>query len=105
MADVEASFRGNLLAPLGNERDLMRLEPASDRHHLIRAGHFEVERHVKLILKALNVVILDMAAILSQVRRNAMSSGIDRGQSGKDRIWFVGTPRLSDRGDVVDVHV
>ena len=73
--DVEPAFRGDLLAPFGDERDLMRAKPLGDGEHLRGARHLEVEDRRDRCGDRVDVGVLDVAAILAQMRRDAVGAG------------------------------
>ena len=101
--DVQAAFGGDLLAPLGHERDLVGLYLAGDRQHARLAGHFQVQLDGDRLAQDPQVAVLDVAAVLAEVERDAVGPA-QFGQRGRpDRVRLVGPPRLADRGHVVDV--
>src|SRR5208282_5220776 len=75
---IEAAFGRALLPPLRHEARGVRQYLAGDAHHLARRRHFEVERFVDARLKACNVVVDDVTAILAQMRGDAVGAGLDR---------------------------
>ncbi len=101
--DIEPAFGGALRAPLGHEADGMRLRLERDRDHLVGRRHLEVERLGDLGLEARDVVVADVAAILAQMRRDAVGAGLDRDLRGTHRIGIAPAARIADGRDVVDV--
>jgi hypothetical protein len=103
--DVEPALGGHLLPPLGDERDLVRPQPARERDHRVGAGDLEVEHRAHLAREPLDVVVLHVAAVLAQVGRDAVGAGglaLARGPHG---VGLVAAAGLPERGDVVDVDV
>ena len=84
--DVEPALGGALLAPLRHQAGGMRPGLDRDAHHLVGRRHFEIERLGDLRLKARHVVVADVAAILAQMRGDAVGAGLDRDLGGADRI-------------------
>ena len=71
--------------------------------HLVGGGHLEVERPRQLALEPGDVGIGDVAAVLAQVRGDAVGAGLDREVRGAQRIGMAAAARVADGGDVVDV--
>src|SRR5205809_7379 len=44
-----------------------------------------------------------MAAVLAQMRGDAIGAGCDRGKRGAHRIGITARPRVAQRGDVIDI--
>ena len=44
-----------------------------------------------------------MAAVLAQMRGDAVGAGLDRGQRGAHRIRPFAAPRVAQGGDVIDI--
>jgi hypothetical protein len=103
--DIETPFGRDLLASFRNERHLVRPESGGDRDHLARAGHLEVQHRPNCCRQALHVVILDVTAILAQVRGDAIGPGGLAFDRSEYRVGFDGATRLAQRRDVVDVNV
>ena len=100
---VEAAFGGALLALLGHEAAGVRHMPQRDGEHLVGGGHLEVEGPGQLALETGDVVVGDVAAILAQVRGDAVGAGLDGKVGGAQRIGMPAAARVADGGDVVDV--
>jgi hypothetical protein len=76
-----------------------------DRDHLIRAGELEVEVGLDGRAQDANVGVLNVTPVLAQVSRDTVRSDLLANQSGLGRIGLVTPPRLSQRGDVVNIYV
>ena len=74
-----------------------------DREHLVGGRHLEIERPGQLALEAGDVVVGDVAAILAQVRGDAVGAGLDGQVGGAQRVGMAPAARVADGGDVVDV--
>jgi len=82
---VEAAFGGALLALLRHQAAGMRLVPQSDFEHLRGRRHFQVERQIDLAAEPADILVGDMAAILAQVRGDAVGARLRRQPRGTDR--------------------
>ena len=100
---IEAAFGGALGAALGHQAGGMRPRPHRDLDHLRRRRHFEIERLVDLGLEPRDVVVADVAAILAQMRGDAVGAGLDRELGRAHRIGMPPAARVADGGDVIDV--
>ena len=105
MRHIEATFGGDLLAPLGNERHLMWAQSYGDGEHFVGAGHLEVEHRCNRSCEPLDVHVLDVSPILAQVRGDPVGAGPFTEPSRGDWIGLVATPRLPHGRDVIDVDV
>ncbi len=54
-------------------------------------------------LQPRHVVVADVAAVLAQMRGDAVGAGLDRNQGRAQRIGIAPRPRIAKRGDVVDI--
>ena len=75
-----------------------------DRDHFVGRRHLEIERLGDLGLQPLNVVVADMAAVLAQMRGDAIGAGRDRELCRAHRIGMAAAARIADGRDMVDVH-
>ena len=100
---VQPAFRRELLASLGNERDLSGFDGEGDLDHGTRDGHLEIEpsRHP---LQTPDILILDMAAIFPQVAHDAGGPGPLTEASGFDRIGPPTASGLPKRRHVIDIN-
>ena len=101
---IEPAFRRDLFAPLGHKADSMRLRGERDRQHLVRRGHFEIDRDMDRAGHALQVVFIDVAAILAHVQRHAISARCLRDARRAHGIGIFAAARVTDRRDMIDVH-
>ena len=94
---VRSSRRsGTMQAAWGRTRD-------GDVHHLAGRRHFEVERLGDAGLEPRDIVVADVAAILAQMRGDAVGAGRDRDLGGLQRIGMAPAARVAHGRDVVDV--
>ena len=63
------------LAPLGHEANGVRRDGGGDLHHGAGRRHLEVERYGQQLLQPAHVLVADMAAILAQMRGDAVRAG------------------------------
>jgi hypothetical protein len=100
---VEPTLGGALLALLGHDAGRMRAVPERDLDHLVGRRHLEVERQVGGFLDAPQVLVADVAAVVAQVRGDAVAADAGDDLGGAHRIGMVAAARVADRGDVIDV--
>lgn len=102
---IEATFGCYLLATLGNERHLIRMDGDCDGDHLVGAGKFQIEVAANRGAQTSDVRILDVPAILPQVRSDPIGADRLADHGGLDRIRLIAAPRLSKCRDVVNIHI
>ena len=100
---IEAALGGALGAPLGHDAGGVRAQLAGDLHHLRRRRHFEVERLVDVGFEPGDIVVDDVAAILAQMRGDAVGAGGNRDLGGFHRIGMPPAARVAHGRDVIDV--
>jgi hypothetical protein len=100
---IETALGGAFLATLWDDADGMGPKPQGDVHHFAGRRHFEIERTIDARLEPRNIIVTNVAAILPQVRRNAVGAGRDGDFRGTERIRMLPSPRIAHRGDVIDV--
>ena len=102
--DVEAALGGELLAALGHQAGV---RPARSRQPMPTISGVTAISRFTLVRtaasSALDVAILDVAAILAQVHGDAVGAAPLRRQRRLDDVRIRRAARLADRGDVVDV--
>ena len=84
---VEPAFGGALGALFRHQADRVRRGLERDLEHFLGRRHFEIERLVDLGLQPRHVVVADVAAVLAQMRGDAV------GSRPRWRAW----PRAPDR--------
>ena len=90
-------------AALGHEAGSVRPGLDRDRHHLVGRRHLEIQRFLDLGLEPRDVVVADVAAILAQMRGDAIRAGRDGEVRRPHRVGMPPTARVADGGDMVDV--
>jgi len=102
-ADIEASFRGHFLAPFRDKRHLIRPRATADGQHVCFTRQFEIQLDDNGFPNDLQVAILNVPPVFPQMERDAIGTAelCQHGRPG--RIGLVGSPRLADGGDVIDV--
>ena len=83
----------------------MRTEPRRERDHRIGGGELEIERGARLRDQSLDVGILDVAAILAEVRGDPIGAGVLADTGGAHGIRIDGTACLPHRRHMIDVDV
>ncbi len=110
--DIEPALGGDLLAALGHETHGVRLQAERERGHLRRAGHFEIHASGGHFTEALDVAILDVAAVLAEMNGDAVGAGALAQRGERDGVGLdiaadgragLTIARLAERGTVVDV--
>ena len=100
---VQAALGRALLALFRHDAGGMRLVLEGDAQHFLRRRHFQVQRHVERRHQHRDILVADMAAILAQMRGDAVGAGLHRQQRGLDRIGMFAAPRVADRRHMVDI--
>ena len=101
--DIEPALGGQLSALLRHQADLVRFGRQRDRQHLLRRRHLQVQRQVDLRLDAADIVVRYMAAILAQMRSNAVGAGIRRHARRAQGVWMVAAAGIADGRHVIDI--
>ncbi len=105
MGQVEATLSRDLLATLGDERDLVRAERRGDVEHLRRACHFEIQERAYRASQARDVVILDVAPIFAKVCGDAIRTCVLACEGSRHGVGFIRSARLPNGRHVIDVDV
>jgi hypothetical protein len=100
---VKPPLGGAFRAPLGHQTGRMRPGFQCDPKHLIRCGHFQVERCGDVGLEPCDILVVDMTAILAQVRRNAIGTGHHRQVGRVHGVRVVPAARISQRRHMVNI--
>lgn len=108
---VQSAFGRDLSPVFRNQADLGRLQAESELEHGGGSGHFEVEAIPKLPPDAEHVLVLDVAAILSQMDGQRVGAGGKADPGRQEGIRFrrrgggmVSVTGLPQRGDMVNIH-
>jgi hypothetical protein len=101
---IEAAFGGSLAALFRHEAAGVRARIESNRDHLVRRRHFEIERLRDFLLQPFHIVVADMAAVLAQMRSYAIGASRNREQSRAQGIRHAAAARIAKRRDMIDVY-
>ena len=102
---VEAALSGHFLATLRDDCHLVRVNGQRDGDHLVGAGQLQVEVRANRGTQAPDVGILNVPAILPQVRRDPIYAHALADQGGLDGVGLATAACLPQRRDMVDVHI
>lgn len=72
--------------------------------HFFRCRHFQIERQVRCILNALEIIIANMATVFAKVRGDAIAANPRHNLRRAHRIRMIATTRIADGGNMVDVY-
>ena len=103
-AEVEPALGGDFLAALRNERGLIGTEPAGDADDLGAGRELDIE-HPDGGAHPLQVVILDVPAVLPKVSRDAVGARGFAEARRLEGVGLIGSPCLPHRGHVIHVDV
>ena len=101
--DVQSSLRSQLLPLLRHKAAAVRLDLAGDAHHLIGDRHLHIQI-LHTLRKFADVRILDVAAILAQVRGDPPCARLLREKRPLQRTRRRGKTRLAHGRNVIDIH-
>src|ERR1035437_1672291 len=76
-----------------------------DLDHLTGRRHLDVEISCDDIAKQLNVAVLYVPAVLPEMHRDAVGTGLLANYGRRNDAWFNGLARFSNGGDMVDIYV
>ena len=89
--------------PFGNDTGGMGAQLAGNADHLLRRRHFKIKRLADALIEPRNVVIDDVAAILAQMRGDAIGASRDGDLRSLDGIGMPSTACVANGGDVIDI--
>ena len=101
---VEAALGGALGAVLRHQATGVRTDAERHVQHRLGRRHLEIQRLRDRRLEPAHVVVVDVAAILAQMRGDAVGPGFDRQQRRPNRIGNRAAARVAHRRDVIDIH-
>jgi hypothetical protein len=101
---IQSALGCNFFASFGNQSHLIRHQIQGNRCDLVGDRHFQIQADSTDFLQQANVAILNMAPVFSQMYRDRVCSTQFCQDSRMNRVRFIGTSRLTDGCDVVDVH-
>ena len=100
---IEAAFGRALRPPFRNDAGGVRLHLRGNGDHFRGGSHFQIKRLFDAHFEAGDIVVDNVAAVLAQVRRDAVSAGRNCDFGGPHRIGMAAAARVAHRGDMVDV--
>src|SRR5690606_29013405 len=80
-----------------------RTDLAGKGQHLVGDGHFQVHARLQHFGQQADVALLDMPAVLAQVYRDAVGTGLLCLDGGLDRIRIASTTGLTQGGHMIDI--
>ena len=101
---VEAALGGALGAVFRHQAAGVRTDVERHVEHRLGRRHLEIQRLGDRRLETAHVVVVDVAAILAQMRGDPVGAGFDRQQRRPHRIGNRAAARVAHRRDVIDVH-
>ena len=104
LRDLQPAFGGAFLALFGHDADRMGAMAKGDLLHFLSSGHLEVQRNGQDIHQPFDIGVGDVPTVFAQVRRNAIRACLFRDLRRPQGIRVVPAPRVSDGGDMVNVH-
>ena len=81
----------------------MRFGRKRDADHLVGDSHLEIQRLRNLRLEPRHILIANMAAILAQMRGDAVGAGFDRSERRSYRVGPRAAARIADGRDMINV--
>ena len=100
---VQPALGGEFLAALRHQAHGVGFCGERDPQHVLGGRHLEIQRLRYLGLQAGHVAVADMAAVLAQMRGDAVGACLDRRERGPHRIRPFAAPCVTQGGDVVDI--
>ena len=101
--DIKAAFGGDLLTPFRHKGDHVGLDAQGNGHHLSRCRHFKIQARTHRLPQKLNITILDMTPVFTQVNSDAISTSKFGKKRMRNRVGFNRSARLTDVRDVIDI--
>ena len=102
-AQVEPALRRELGSSLGHERGAVGMRGERNPDHLVGERHLQIQHAAVEGANPRQVVVLNVAAILTQVDRDPRGPRLEREDGRADGIGLVAAAGLAQRGHVVDV--
>ena len=103
--DREPPLGGDFLPALRHQRGLVGTEPGGDPDDLGTRRELEIENQAGAGGERLDVRVLNVAAVFTEVDGDAVGTAGERVGRGADGIGLVRFPRFADGRDVINVDV
>jgi hypothetical protein len=100
---IEPAFRGQLLAPLGNEASVVGMKLFGFAEHFIGYRHLQIELDTESVPQLFDIPLLNMAAVLPQMHGNSIRASLFRQESSFHRVGNPRLPRLSHGGNMIHI--
>ena len=100
---VQPALGRALLALFRHDAGGMRPVAQRDVQHFLRRRHFQIERHVQRRHQHGDILVANMAAILAQMRGDAVRARLHGQQRRLDRIGMGAAARVADGRHMVDI--
>ncbi|MNT22269.1 hypothetical protein D3C72_1576480 [compost metagenome] len=101
---VEAALGGHFFALFRHQAHVFRLHAQRVGQHLVGQRHFQVHARLDHAAHGVDIVVLDMAAVFTQMQRDQVGTAGFGHQRRFDRAGETGTARLAQRRHMIDVH-
>jgi hypothetical protein len=102
-ADIQPSFRRQLLTPLRDECCKIGKRLDGDLHNLFGCRHFKVELAFEAFAKQPEVPVIDMSPVFAEMTDDAVCACELAEVSRSNGVRFDTTACFTQRGDVVDI--
>ena len=100
----QAALGGQLGAFFGHQADVAGLDGTGDLQHFGRDRALQVHARAQQRAQRVDILVLDVAAVLAQVQRDQVGPGVLRPQGGGDRVRINRVTLLAQRGHVIDIY-
>ena len=102
--NVQSTLGGDFFSFFGYQSCLIGSHLDSDIDNFVGTGKLQVEFRADRFSQDMDIAILDVTAIFSQMNRNTVST-CELGQNGgRNRIWLLTTSRLTQGGHMINIH-
>ena len=100
---VQTAFGGAFGPLFRHEAARVRTKLKRNVEHGLGRRHLEIERLADRRLEAAHVVVVNVSAVLAQMRGDAVGAGVDRHERRADRIGARAAARVAHGRDMIDV--
>ena len=101
---IQAAFRGQLRAFFRHKAAIGRANTFREGDHFLGCRHLKIHGCRDLGTNTLYIAVLDMAAIFTQMHRNAISAGLHRNARSLHRAGMHATARIAQRRHMINIH-
>ena len=100
---IQPAFGGHLQPAFGDKHGRSGHDGKRNGAHFVSRSHFQIQRHLDVLAEAADIVILNVATVLTKVHRDAGGAARDGPIGGLHRIGFNGATSLTNRRNMVNV--